>query len=135
MSDSETASEDDLNEPLAKRIRLSTTIDNNDGTDSGSSRPITPPPLRRGVMPVTLVDATARFNATPTKDVEIVPSPIKLTKIRDTQDENNVDTITLDDILGDPLIKEMWQFNFLIDIDFTMYVHFSSSWSSLRFNL
>ena len=125
MSDSETASEDDLNEPLAKRIRLSTTDGDKDETDSSSSRPITPPPLRRGVAGVVAKDIAAQDTATSTNRLKILPSPFKLTKIRDTQDTNNVDTITLGDILCDPLIKEMWQFNFLIDIDFTMYVRFS----------
>jgi tyrosyl-DNA phosphodiesterase-1 len=125
MSDSETASEDELTEPAAKRIRLDRNDDENDETDSASSRPITPPPLRRGVVPVASEDVTTCSTATTAKDQElvIVTSPFQLTKIRDTQDHNNVDTITLGDILGDPLIKEMWQFNFLIDIDFTMYVH------------
>jgi len=125
MSDSETASEDDLDEPLAKRIRLSTTDGDKDETDSSSSRPITPPPLRRGVAGVVAKDIAAQDTATSTNRLKILPSPFKLTKIRDTQDTNNVDTITLGDILCDPLIKEMWQFNFLIDIDFTMYVRFS----------
>lgn len=47
-------------------------------------------------------------------------SPFQLTKIRDLPAASNVDTITLSDILGDPLIKENWQFNFLLDIDFIM---------------
>jgi len=133
MSESATASEDDLYEPVAKRIRLSTTNDNNDETDSGSSRPITPPPLRRGVVPAVWDHVATSATATSTRTIEAVASPFKLTRIRDTQDHNNVDTVTLSDILGDPLIKEMWQFNFLIDIDFTMHVHFSIS--ILRFSL
>lgn len=47
-------------------------------------------------------------------------SPFQLTKIRDLPTSSNVDTVTLSDILGDPLIKEQWQFNFLLDIDFIM---------------
>jgi len=124
MSDSETASEEGSDQPVAKRIRLNGALDDRDETDSGSSRPITPPPLRRGVVQTSSNDVAACSTSIPQKDLEILPSPFKLTKIRDTQDTNNVDTITLGDILGDPLIKEMWQFNFLIDIDFTMYFHF-----------
>jgi tyrosyl-DNA phosphodiesterase-1 len=48
------------------------------------------------------------------------PSPFQLTKIRDLPAASNVDTVTLSDILGDPMIKEQWQFNFLHDIDFIM---------------
>ena len=50
----------------------------------------------------------------------IEPSPFQLTKIRDLPASSNVDTVTLSDILGDPMIKEQWQFNFLHDIDFIM---------------
>lgn len=47
-------------------------------------------------------------------------SPIQLTRIRDLPPEQNVDAISLRDILGDPLIKECWQFNYLFDIEFLM---------------
>lgn len=50
----------------------------------------------------------------------LVPSPIQLISIKDLPDALNVDTISLKDILGDPLIKECWVFNFLIDVDFVM---------------
>ena len=49
-----------------------------------------------------------------------VPSPFQLTKIRDLAAHQNVDTVGLKDILGDPLIKECWNFNFLFDLDFVM---------------
>ncbi|KAI5200134.1 phospholipase D/nuclease [Aureobasidium subglaciale] len=47
-------------------------------------------------------------------------SPFQLTRIRDLPASANVDTVTLSDLLGDPMIRENWQFNFLIDIDFVM---------------
>ncbi|KAI9714681.1 MAG: hypothetical protein M1812_006346 [Candelaria pacifica] len=47
-------------------------------------------------------------------------SPFQLTRIRDLAAPNNVDTVGIKDILGDPLIKECWQFNYLFDIDFLM---------------
>lgn len=52
----------------------------------------------------------------------IIPSPIKLTHIRDlpASSGNNVDTVKLRDILGDPMIRECWQFNYLFDVDFLM---------------
>lgn len=31
-----------------------------------------------------------------------------------------MDTVRLRDILGDPMIRECWQFNYLIDVDFLM---------------
>ncbi|KAJ5907611.1 hypothetical protein N7495_000293 [Penicillium taxi] len=52
----------------------------------------------------------------------LIPSPIQLTHIKDLSDRQgfNVDTVQLRDILGDPMISECWQFNFLFDVDFLM---------------
>ncbi|KAF3043646.1 hypothetical protein E8E12_003603 [Didymella heteroderae] len=52
--------------------------------------------------------------------IRYVPAPFQLTKIRDLALHQNVDTVELKDILGDPLIKECWIFNFLFDLDFVM---------------
>jgi hypothetical protein len=54
--------------------------------------------------------------------VKVIRSPFRLTHIRDLTGESNIDTVTLNDILADPMIKECWQFNFLFDIDFVMCV-------------
>jgi tyrosyl-DNA phosphodiesterase 1 len=53
-------------------------------------------------------------------EVEFVASPFTLTRIRDLAPHQNIDTVQLKDILGDPLIKECWNFNFLFDLDFVM---------------
>ncbi|RAO70129.1 uncharacterized protein BHQ10_006141 [Talaromyces amestolkiae] len=50
----------------------------------------------------------------------IIRSPIQLTHIRDLPADKNIDTIQLHDILGDPMIRECWQFNYCFDIDFLM---------------
>ncbi|KAI9774688.1 MAG: hypothetical protein M1840_002937 [Geoglossum simile] len=50
----------------------------------------------------------------------LIPSPFHLTRIRDLPSSSNVDTVRLQDILGDPMIKECWQFNYMFDIDFLM---------------
>lgn len=55
-----------------------------------------------------------------TQGRKYVPSPFQLTNIRDLALSQNVDAVTLKDILGDPLIKECWNFNFLFDVDFVM---------------
>ena len=47
-------------------------------------------------------------------------SPFQLTHIRDLPSSSNVDAVSLSDLLGDPLIKECWQFNYLLDVDFIM---------------
>jgi hypothetical protein len=43
-----------------------------------------------------------------------------LTWIRDLAEKDNKDAVTLKDILGDPLISECWEFNYLHDIPFLM---------------
>lgn len=47
-------------------------------------------------------------------------SPFQLTWIRDLPPEANTDAVTLGDILGDPLVAECWDFNYLHDIDFLL---------------
>jgi tyrosyl-DNA phosphodiesterase-1 len=49
-----------------------------------------------------------------------IPSPIQLTRIQDLPMESNLDTVGLEDILGDVMIRECWNFNFLFDIDWVM---------------
>ncbi|KAF7885292.1 uncharacterized protein EAF01_011357 [Botrytis porri] len=51
---------------------------------------------------------------------EVVKSPFQLTTIRDLPASSNVDAVSLKDILGDPLISECWEFNYLHNLDFLM---------------
>ncbi|KAL8988266.1 MAG: hypothetical protein Q9177_002630 [Variospora cf. flavescens] len=48
------------------------------------------------------------------------PSPIQLSTVSGLPASSNIDTVSLGDILGDPLIKECWLFNYLFDVDFIM---------------
>lgn len=96
-------------------------------TPHSLSRPVSPPLKKRRLPPsVEAKDAKTEVSK---KVEEEVPaeagaqrfrSPFQLTTIRDLPAEMNRDTVTLKDILGDPLIKECWEFNFLHDIDFLM---------------
>ncbi len=49
-----------------------------------------------------------------------ISSPIQLTHIEGFPTANNVDTISLRNILRGPDIKECWAFNFFIDVEFLM---------------
>ena len=64
---------------------------------------ISPPPLRRALQ-----------------SPKIMKSPFQLTLIQDLPESSNVDAVSLKDILGDPLIAECWEFNYLHDLDFLM---------------
>lgn len=87
------------------RKRSRNAADGNEGNGCGVleslSRPISPPRKKL-------------------RQVDIQNSPWQLTRIRDLPDNANRDTVSLQDLLGDPLIRECWQFNFLHDIPFTM---------------
>ncbi|KAF7553847.1 hypothetical protein G7Z17_g3315 [Cylindrodendrum hubeiense] len=64
-------------------------------------RPISPPNKKRRTAPV-------------------LKSPWQLTWIQDLPEDQNRDAVTLKDLLGDPLISECWEFNYLHDISFLM---------------
>ncbi|KAL4778333.1 tyrosyl-DNA phosphodiesterase I [Aspergillus varians] len=113
----------------AKRPRLSPNSAPNSSEGPSSPnltslrRSISPPATRPGRVPVSPhQNSEKKDTATTSNRPQIIPSPIQLTYIRDFSDslKNNVDTVKLSDILGDPLIRECWQFNFLFDVDFLM---------------
>ena len=104
--------EDHDHEPPSKRRRLSLGVGQESKNQecqrlvhSSLSRPISPPPLRR---------------AKEAKVPKIIPSPFQLTWVRDLPEPSNIDAVSLRDILGDPLIAECWEFNYLHDLDFLM---------------
>ncbi|KAI0393493.1 tyrosyl-DNA phosphodiesterase [Xylariaceae sp. FL0594] len=72
------------------------------------SRPISPPPNKK-VKSVSVKETQERI---------CLASPFHLTRIKDLPDKDNVDAISLRDLVGDPLIAELWDFNYLHDIDF-----------------
>jgi tyrosyl-DNA phosphodiesterase 1 len=104
----------------------------------GLDRPISPP-LSRRVKSRTTEPATSRdeqhqqtrvqqthstldlrVTGTQNSSFEFITSPVSLTRIKDLSPAQNVDTIGLGEILGDPMIKECWNFNYLFDLDFVM---------------
>ena len=56
----------------------------------------------------------------PVSHSRMIPSPIQLNTIAALPASSNVDTVSLRDILGDPLISECWLFNYLFDVDFIL---------------
>lgn len=97
------------------------------------SRGISPPPSSRTPDSAASAATTPVVHSTVSEEAKkamdgpqhahaprLVPSPFKLTKIRDLPASSNIDTVSLHDILGNPLIKEAWVFNFCFDIDWMM---------------
>ncbi|KAL1598844.1 hypothetical protein SLS60_007986 [Paraconiothyrium brasiliense] len=117
-----------------------------ESTSTSLQRPISPPVARRRKrLPWSLPSQTpcveteahvteqsteqinGQTTQTSTAEEELVheetkfrPSPFQLTKVKDLAPWQNTDTVTLKDILGDPLIEECWNFNYLFDLDFVM---------------
>ena len=88
-------------------------------------RVITPPDTGKASADTIASSSTNDHSASSTEDsvsseLKILPSPFQLTHVRDLPSTSNMDTVSLSDILGDPLIKECWQFNYLFDVDFIM---------------
>ncbi|KAI0159655.1 tyrosyl-DNA phosphodiesterase [Xylariaceae sp. FL1272] len=98
-------------EPSVKRQRLS----DSDGserewvrtTPSSLLHPISPPRKKRAQ------------EQRPEEQIRY-PSPFRLTTIRDLPETQNVGALSLGDLVGDPLIAEIWEFNYLHDIDFLL---------------
>lgn len=96
-------------------------------TDSPSRRSISPPARkkRRCKSPNPTASLTIETPEQPSEQrcsemMRVFPSPMQLNKIPDLPAASNVDTVSLRDILGDPLISECWIFNYLFDVDFVM---------------
>ncbi len=51
---------------------------------------------------------------------DVFQSPMQLNFIEELPASSNVDCVSLGSILGDPMIKECWLFNYLFDMDFVM---------------
>jgi tyrosyl-DNA phosphodiesterase 1 len=72
--------------------------------------------------PVPSLTEQRRATTVAPSKCRVVPSPFKLTRIRDAPANANIDTVGVKDILGDVMLKEVWLFDFLFDVDWVMYV-------------
>jgi tyrosyl-DNA phosphodiesterase-1 len=132
------------NEPPLKRRKLSIPSDevetvheqsiSTNGTSLSSlTQRVSPPPLRKALKKT--IDLTANEKSplvgqqehvskeersAKNTDPSLIPSPIHLTKVEGLSAVNNVDTASLRDIVGDPLIRECWVFNYLFDVEFLL---------------
>lgn len=95
-------------EPSRKRRKLG---DGNESHDQTSNLPRT---FTSSISPPRIT----RKQESPSP--KLISSPFQLTWIRDLPESSNVEAVTLKDILGDPLISECWEFNYLHDLDFLM---------------
>ncbi|KAI1821076.1 tyrosyl-DNA phosphodiesterase [Xylaria intraflava] len=100
-----------MSEPPMKRRRLENSRDSDDKQGAGDINHAKPLSLSRPISPPR--EGTARRAAR-------ISSPFQLTTIRDLPKDCNVGAVSLNDLIGDPLIAELWDFNYLHDIEFLM---------------
>ena len=100
-----------------------------DPQSSMLNAPISPPRARRALSAAVFGQASipAMEAHAPGEDVKpskpdskSIRSPIQLSYVEGLPAADNVNTVSLRDILGNPLIKECWAFNYLFDVDFLM---------------
>lgn len=119
-------------DPPSRKRKLSVNVPNEDSSLASLDVPISPPSrrVRSGSASVSLdqlgpedqplmILSSPLSKETP-KPTRVIRSPIQLTNIRDLPATANVDAVSLQDLLGDPLISECWNFNYLHDLDFLM---------------
>ena len=101
-----------------KRPRAEDDGEPGDSTPRSLNHPVSPPLKKSRLLEQS--GSSALEPAAADSGRRIIKSPFQLTKIRELSADLNVDTVTLKDILGDPLISECWEFNYLHDIDLLM---------------
>lgn len=126
----------------SKRARLSPDSNRGDGKRQSTAsaplaslhRAITPPPRSRSrqspgsntacpeLKNDQILTQEPELTEANTTTPRFVSSPVQLTHIEGFPPSKgyNVDTVRLRDILGDPMIRECWNFNYLFDVDFVM---------------
>lgn len=80
---------------------------------------ISPPPARNNQSPANS-SKKRNENSNSIAPGSIIPSPFQLTTIRDLPEALNRDTVSLQSLICDPMIAEMWEFNYMHDLDFLM---------------
>ena len=66
------------------------------------------------------MNANAPLISPPNEPTSLLPSPIHLTRVDGLSHANNIDCLSLSDLVGDPLIRECWAFNYLFDVNFLL---------------
>jgi tyrosyl-DNA phosphodiesterase 1 len=91
---------------------------------SSLDRPISPPPRKRRPSTSQELESPSKKKtpkvgaATDVKEenadeIKVIRSPIRLYTIKDLPDSENVDTITIREVLSPSTLTEMWSFNFM----------------------
>jgi tyrosyl-DNA phosphodiesterase-1 len=109
-----------------ERLMSETGDDDPSAAIDRSRRSISPPARKKqhchspNVVAPLIPKASGQSVPMSSRAERFIPSPIQLNRISDLPASSNVDTVSLRDILGDPLISECWIFNYLVDVDYVM---------------
>jgi tyrosyl-DNA phosphodiesterase-1 len=125
-SDYSMAEDTNGREPPKKKVKLEDIDNRTDRTSilTSLAAPISPPHCRRPEVVIeeqNLVELVRNEGLDKVQSLNapnVLPSPFQLTSIQDLPATSNIDTVTLKDLLGHPLISECWEFNYLHDLDF-----------------
>lgn len=112
-------------EPPRKRARVEALVDIQTNSPSPLTTLATPitPPQRKARLQTEGLNSSHQPLAQESqagRPPAAISSPFQLTTIQDLPAALNADTVTLKDLLSDPLIAECWEFNYLHDLDFLM---------------
>jgi len=91
---------------------------------SSLDRPISPPPRKRRRSASQELDIPSKHNKPKVlesnegeeendAEIKVIRSPIRLYSIKDLPDSENVDTITIREVLSPATLTEIWSFNFM----------------------
>ena len=105
-------------EPPRKRVR--TTFDSEEGSTLTSLRASISPPRPKSAQNVATFNDTSHQNEPSITPGSILSSPFQLTRIRDLPGSLNNGCLSLGNIVCDPMISEIWEFNYMHDLDFLM---------------
>lgn len=86
------------------------------------SEPISPPAKKQREDEVLQANVPASTTHTDHAGKYVIASPFQLTHVTALPNSTNVDALKLSDLVGDPLIRDCWAFNYLFDVDFLMWV-------------
>lgn len=111
-------SSDATGEPPRKRVR--TTGASEEGSTLTSLRASISPPRPRNGQNRENSNSTPCQNEPEITLGSLLSSPFQLTRIRDSPGSLNNGSVSLGKIVCDPMIREMWQFNYMHDLDFLM---------------
>lgn len=106
-----------IEEPPRKRVRTTSALQ--EGPSLTSLRASISPPSLRSAKSVANLNVTEP-QVEPITPGTILSSPIKLTRIRDLPGALNKGCLSLSKIVCDPMIAEIWEFNYMHDLDFLM---------------